>query len=126
MKQTCLTFPNTVEVHTKTITTSAAGQRKASFTLNSTVNVRVQSGSGSRTTSGYISEVDSYTMTFSHEDKALIIYDNRLKNLKDRDGTVIEVGPLEILNVEKKLGISGKINHLVAQITKVKEGSEND
>tara|TARA_Y100001949_G_scaffold160840_1_gene152707 strand:- start:1675 stop:2055 length:381 start_codon:yes stop_codon:yes gene_type:complete len=126
MKQTYLTFPNTVEVHTKTITTSAAGQRKASFTLNSTVNVRVQSGSGSRTTSGYISEVDSYTMTFSHEDKALIIYDNRLKNLKDRDGTVIEVGPLEILNVEKKLGISGKINHLVAQITKVKEGSEND
>ena len=41
-------------------------------------------------------------------------------------GTVIEVGPLEILNVEKKLGISGKINHLFAQVTKVKEGSDDD
>jgi len=126
MKQTYIHFPNTVEVHTKTITTSAAGQRKASFTLDSTINVKVQSGSGSRTTSGYLTEADSYTVIFSHEDKALVIYANRLKNLKDRDGTVIEAGPLEILNVEKKLGVSGKINHLFAQITKVKEGSEND
>ena len=126
MKQTYLNFPNTVEVHTKTITTSAAGQRKASFGLNSTVNVRVQSDSGSRTTSGYLAEADSYTVIFSHEDKALVTYANWLKNLKDRDGTVIEVGPLEILNVEKKLGISGKINHLFAQVTKVKEGSDDD
>jgi hypothetical protein len=121
-----MSFPNTVEVHTKTITTSAAGQRKAAFGLNSTIKVRVQSGGGSRTTSGYIAEVDSYTVIFSHEDKALVTYANRLKNLKDRDGAVIEIGPLEILNVEKKLGVSGKINHLVAQVTKVKEGSEND
>ena len=126
MKQTYMNFPNTVEVHTKTITTSAAGQRKASFGLNSTVKVRVQSGSGSRTTSGYIAEVDSYTVIFSHEDKALVTYDNRLKNIKDRDGIVIEAGPLEILNVEKKLGVSGKINHLIAQVTKVKEGSDDD
>ena len=126
MKQTYLNFPNTVEVHTKTITTSAAGQRKASFGLNSTVNVRVQSGSGSRTTSGYLAEADSYTVIFSHEDKALVTYANRLKNLKDRDGTVIEVGPLEILNVEKKMGISAKINQLFAQVTKVKEGSDHD
>ena len=126
MKQTYLNFPNTVEVHTKAITTSAAGQRMAAFTLSSTVNVIVQSGSGSRVTSGYLTEADSYTVIFSHEDKALVTYDNRLKNLKDRDGNVIEAGPLEILNVEKKLGVSGKINHLLAQITKVKEGSEND
>jgi len=126
MKQTYMSFPNTVEVHTKTITTSAAGQRKAAFGLNSTVNVGVQSGSGSRTTSGYIAEADSYTLIFSHEDKALVTYANRLKNIKDRDGIVIEAGPLEITNVEKKLGVSGKINHLFAQVTKVKEGSEND
>tara|TARA_B100000809_G_C14858341_1_gene430915 strand:+ start:299 stop:679 length:381 start_codon:yes stop_codon:yes gene_type:complete len=126
MKQTYLTFPNTVEVHTKTVTTSAAGQRMAAFSLNSTVNVRVQSGSGSRVTSGYLTESDSYSVIFSHEDKALVTYDTRLKNLKDRDGTVIEVGPLEILNIEKKLGVSGKIHHLYAQVTTVKEGSDND
>ena len=126
MKQTYMNFPNTVEVHTKTITTSAAGQRKASFGLNSTVNVRVQSGSGSRTTSGYLTEADSYTLIFSHEDKALVTYANRLKNIKDRDGIVIEAGPLEITNVEKKLGVSGEINHLFAQVTKVKEGSDDD
>jgi len=122
MKQTYLHFPNTVEVYTKTVTTNPAGQRKASFSLNSTINVQVQSGSGSRTLSGYISEVDSYKIIFSHEDKALVIYNNRLKNLKDRDGTVIESGPLEMMNIEKKLGISGKVNHLIAQVTKVKEG----
>ena len=126
MKQTYMNFPNTVEVHTKTITTSAAGQRMAAFTLSSTVNVIVQSGSGSRVVSGYLTEADSYTLIFSHEDKALVTYDNRLKNIKDRDGAVIEAGPLEILNVEKKLGVSGKINHLLAQVTKVKEGSDND
>ena len=126
MKQTYMNFPNTVEVHTKTTTVSAAGQRKAAFGLNSTVNVRVQSGSGSRTTSGYLTEGDSYTVIFSHEDKALVTYANRLKNLKDRDGTIIETGPLEITNVEKKLGVSGKINHLFAQVTKVKEGSDDD
>ena len=122
MKQTYLRFPNTVEVHTKTVTTNPAGQRKASFSLNSTINVQVQSGSGSRTLSGYISEVDSYKIIFSHEDKALVIYNNRLKNLKDRDGTVIEAGPLEMMDIEKKLGVSGKVNHLIAQVTKVKEG----
>ena len=126
MKQTYMSFPNTVEVHTKTITTSAAGQRKASFGLNSTVNVIVQSGGGSRVASGYLADADAYTVIFSHEDKALVTYDNRLKNIKDRDGTVIEAGPLEILSIEKKLGVSGKINNLVAQVTKVKEGSEND
>ena len=126
MKQTYLNFPNTVEVHTKTITTSAAGQRMAAFTLSSTVNVIVQSGSESRVTSGYLTEADSYTIIFSHEDKALVTYDNRLKNIKDRDGNVIEAGPLEILSVEKKLGVSGKINLLLAQVTKVKEGSDND
>ena len=122
MKQTYLRFPNTVEVHTKTVTINPAGQRKASFSLNSTINVQVQSGSGSRTLSGYISEVDSYRVIFSHEDQALVIYNNRLKNLKDRDGTVIEAGPLEMLNIEKKLGVSGKVNHLTAQVTRVKEG----
>jgi hypothetical protein len=126
MKQTYMNFPNTVEVHTKTITTSAAGQRKASFGLNSTIKVRVQSGSGSRTTTGYIAEVDSYMVIFSHEDKALVTYDNRLKNLKDRDGVVIEAGPLEIRDVEKKLGVSGKINHLIARVAKVIEGSDDD
>ena len=84
--------------------------------------MQVQSGSGSRTLSGYISEVDSYRVIFSHEDQALVIYNNRLKNLKDRDGTVIEAGPLEMLNIEKKLGVSGKVNHLTAQVTRVKEG----
>ena len=63
---------------------------------------------------------------FSHEDKALVTYSNRLKNLKDRDGVVIEVGPLEILNIEKKLGVSGKTNHIVANVGRVKEGTEND
>jgi len=122
MKQTYLRFPNTVEVHTKTVTTNAAGQRKAAFALDSTINVQVQSGSGSRTLSGYIAEVDSYKIIFSHEDKALVIYNNRLKNLKDRDGTVIEAGPLEMLDIEKKIGVSGKVNHLIAQVAKVKEG----
>ena len=122
MKQTYLRFPNTVEVHTKTVTTNAAGQRKAAFALDSTINVQVQSGSGSRTLSGYIAEVDSYKIIFSHEDKALVIYNNRLRNLKDRDGTVIEAGPLEMLDIEKKIGVSGKVNHLIAQVTKVKEG----
>jgi|TARA_Y100000310_G_scaffold259154_1_gene267738 hypothetical protein len=126
MKQTFLRFPNTVEVYTKTVTTNAAGQKKAAFSLNSTIKCSAQSGSGNRTLSGYISEIDSYTMIFSHEDSSLIVYNNRFKNLKDISGTVIEVGPLEIGNIEKKLGISGKINHLIASVSKVKEGSEND
>ena len=126
MKQTFLRFPNTIEVHTKSVTVSAAGQKKASFSLNSTVNVNVQAGSGSRRLTGYVSETDSYTIMFSHEDKALVTYSNRLKNLKDRDGGVIEVGPLEILNIQKKLGVSGKTNHIVASVGRVKEGTEND
>tara|TARA_Y100001951_G_C11265373_1_gene255150 strand:+ start:875 stop:1255 length:381 start_codon:yes stop_codon:yes gene_type:complete len=126
MKQTFLRFPNTVEVHTKSVTVSAAGQKKASFSLDSTVSVNAQSGGGSRRLTGYVSETDSYTIMFSHEDKALVVYSNRLKNLKDRDGGVIAVGPLEILNIENKLGISGKTNHIVASVGRVKEGTEND
>ena len=101
MKQTYIHFPNTVEVHTKTITTSAAGQRKASFTLDSIINVRVQSGSGSRVTSGYLTEADSYTVIFSHEDKALAIYANRLKNLKDIEW--IEIMDWIIVNKQGQL-----------------------
>ena len=126
MKQTFFHFPNTVEVHTKTTTVSAAGQKKASFSLNSTIKVHAQSGSGDRRISGYIAEVDSYTIIFSHEDSSLVKYENRLKNLKDRDGTVIEAGPLEMISIEKKLGMSGKLNHIITNVTKVKEGSEND
>ena len=126
MKQTYLNFTNTIEIHTKTTTVNAAGQKKASFSLNSTIKCSAQSGAGTRRMSGYMTEVDSYLLLFSHEDVALTIYANRFKNLKDRDGTVIEAGPFEATDIEKKLGVSGKVNHVRVNVTKVIEGSEND
>jgi hypothetical protein len=126
MKQTFINLPNTAEVFTKTVTTNPAGQKKATFALYSTIKVQLQSGTGSRRNSRYVTEVDSYSIVASHVDSSLITYNNRLKNIKDRDGNVIEEGPLEFINIEKKVGVSGKVNHVIARVVKVKEGSEND
>ncbi len=109
---TFIIFPHKIDVYTKTITTSAAGQRTVSYAKAATVKAFFQPISSERRVSPYTDNIDEYQFFISNRDSAYISYENRIQNIVDKNGTVIYSSPLEIINIVKQPGISGKINYL--------------
>ena len=109
---TFIIFPHKMDIYTKTITTSAAGQRTVSYTKAKTIKTFFQPISSERRVSPYIDNIDEYQFFVSFRDSSYISYENRIQNIIDKNGTVIYSAPLEIINIVKQPGISGKINYL--------------
>lgn len=110
---TLLKLPHKIDVYSKTITTSVAGQRAASYTKSATIKAFFQPISSERRVSPYVDNIDQYQFFVSYKDSSYIAYNNRVQNIIDKNGNVIYSAPLEIINIVKQPGISGKINHIL-------------
>jgi hypothetical protein len=121
--QIFLKLPHKADFYTKTTTTNTAGQRTYEYTLAGTKKVFFQSMSSERRTVPYIDNVDEMQIYISYIDKNLIGYENRIQNIVDRFGNVIEAGPLEIVNIIYQLGFTGKIRQILVTARKVVENA---
>lgn len=106
------------DIYTKSVTTNAAGQKKPSWTASQT-NVHCQFIPRFALTrvSPTFEEREVVNIFFSEE----VSYDDRIYNIKDRKGNVIEAGPFEVVSVLKQPGFSGKVHHYVVQVRRVIE-----
>lgn len=123
-----LQFLQTADIYTKQTVISAAGQKTFTFTLAATIPINLQSPSA-QTTGGDKRLVPYQEFIAIHE---IIVpgmfadnidYQNRVQNIKDRYGNVLEVGPFEIVSIQPKFGMNGKKHHIMAVIRKVVETS---
>lgn len=119
--KTFLRFYHKIDIYTKTIVVNDAGQKTVSFTKASTIPAVFQANSSERRVVPYLENIDEYQFYISHQDASYISYDNRIFNVVDRYGTVLEEGPLEIVNIEKKTGFSGRLHHIYVNARRVAE-----
>lgn len=119
--KTYLRFYHTISIHSKTVTTNAAGQQVYTYSLVQTIPAVFQSNSSERRVSPYIDNIDEFQFYVSHQHADNISYDNRILDIYDRYNNLIETGPLEITNIEKKMGFGGKLHHLFITARKVVE-----
>jgi hypothetical protein len=123
MEKTYLRFPHKIGIYTKATTTNSAGQRVTTFTFNSDVKAMFQAVSSERRIAPYTANIDEFQFYISHTGSSLADYGNRIQNVRDRYSNVIEAGPFEIINIEKKMGFNGKVNHILLTARKVIEGA---
>lgn len=119
--KTFLRFHHTISIHQRTVTTNNAGQKVISYALAATVPAVFQSNSSERRVAPYIENIDEFQFYISHQHAQYVAYDNRILTIKDRYDNVIEAGPLEITNIEKKMGFNGKLHHVFVTARKVVE-----
>lgn len=122
-RQIYLKLPHRADFYTKTTTVNAAGQRTYTYSLAGTVKVLFQSMSSERRIVPYVDNVDEVQIYLSYVDKSLASYENRIQNIIDRYGNVIEAGPLEVVNVMHQLGYNGKIRQILLNARKVVENA---
>jgi hypothetical protein len=123
MEKTYLRFPHKIGIYTRSITTNGAGQRVTTFTFDSDIKAMFQSVSSERRIAPYNANIDEFQFYISHTNASLADYGNRIQNVRDRYSNVIEAGPFEIINIEKKMGFNGKVNHILMTARKVVEGA---
>ena len=124
--KTYLRFVQTGEVLAKTVTTNAAGQKVSTFTLSDTVPMHFQSPStqttgGDRRLAPYVENIAVYEVIVPGQYASLFTYENRVQNVKDRYGDVVEEGPFEIVALQPKFGWGGKKHHVAAILRRVVE-----
>lgn len=107
-----LKLPHKMDIYTKTITTSVAGQRTVEYSKSATIRTFFQPIASERRVSPYIDNIDEYQFYVSYKDNQYITYENRIQNITDRFGSVIYTGPIEIVNIVKQPGFNGKIRHI--------------
>ena len=110
--QTFMKFPQRIDVHQLSSSTSAAGQTVKSYFYSETINGFMAPGSHERDVSPYVKDIDQYHIHVPKQFNGVVTYQSRLFNVRDNRGTVIEAGPLEVLSIMKWTGPSGKIHHL--------------
>lgn len=121
--KTYLKFVHTVDVYQKTTSVNAAGQKTITFAKSATIPASYQSGVSERRIEPYIQNIEEYKFYISYQDTNVISYNNRILNVKDRYGNVIETGPLEIISIRKQMGFGGRLHHLVVGARRVVENA---
>jgi hypothetical protein len=121
--KTYLRFVHTVDVYQKISSTNAAGQKTITFTKLATIPASYQSGVSERRIEPYIENIEEYKFYISYQDTNVISYNNRISNVKDRYGNVIETGPLEIISIRKQMGFGGRLHHLIVSARRVVENA---
>ena len=113
-------FRHSADIWTKSTTTNAAGQAKASWALG-TSGVKchyIPRTADVRFTPTY-EETETVTIFFPADSG--ISYATRVYNITDKYGNVIEAGPVEIISVLPQPGFEGKIHHIVTKAKRVVE-----
>ena len=123
-----LRFNQTAEIHQKTTVVSPAGQNTFTYTLIRKIPVFVQSHGSETSNSGkriapYQDYIATHQIVIPGEDSDVIDYANRIQNIKDKYGDVLETGPFEIVSIQPKFGFNGRKQHILIVIRKVIEPS---
>lgn len=118
-----LSLPHKMDVYTRTTTTNNAGQITTTYTKAATIKSLFQSMSSERRVYPYVDNVDEIEFYISHRDQQYATYNNRIQNVVDRFGNVIEAGPVEIVNIHKQIGLNGKIRQILLTCRKVVENA---
>lgn len=120
---TFLKLPHEIDVYTKTVSVNAAGQRATNYTKAGTIKALYQAMSSERRTYPYTDNIDEIEFYISYKDATYASYSNRIKNVVDKYGNVIEVGPVEIVNIHKQIGFNGKVRQVLLTCRKVVENA---
>lgn len=119
---TFLRFNHTCNVYNRVVTVTDAGQKLATFNLTKqSMPCAFQTVSSERRVAPYIDNVDEFQVIVPHMFQSFISYQGRIEDISDRYGNVIEAGPFEIIQIEKKTGFNSKVHHVVATIRLVVE-----
>lgn len=116
-------YAHRVDIYEKSSTTTAAGQRKATWAI-----------ADAQIKCAYIPKVSDLRnrmvgttyntdqiIAFFFPPTSNIDFDNRLYNVKDQYGNILEAGPIEITSIVKAPFIDGKIHHIEVAGFKVME-----
>lgn len=121
--KTYLRFVHKIDVYQRTTSTNAAGQKTTTFSKSATVPAVFQAKRSERRIEPYIDNIDEYEFYISHQDAEYITYNNRIQNVRDRNGNVLEAGPLEIISIRKYMGFKGSLHHLLIVTRRVVENA---
>lgn len=121
--KTFLRFVHKIDVYQKTTSTNAAGQKTISFSKAATIPAVFQAQRTERRIEPYIDNIDEYEFYISYQDAQYITYNNRIQNVVDRFGNVLETGPLEIVSIRKYMGYKGRLHHFLISTRRVVENA---
>lgn len=119
--KTYLKFYHKIDIYKRTEAVNDAGQKAVSFAKTTTIPAFFQANASERRLTPYVANIDEFQFYVSYQDNQYITYGNRIYNVRDRYGNVIESGPLEIINIEKKIGFGGRLHHLFLNTRRVVE-----
>jgi len=123
---TYLRFNQTAEIYRKITTVSPAGQKTFEYRLLKKIPVQIQSHNSQTSNTGkrivpYQDYIAVHQILIPGENSDVIDYVNRMQNIRDRYGDVLEDGPFEIISIQPKFGFNGRKQHILAVIRKVVE-----
>jgi hypothetical protein len=121
--KTFLRFVHKIDVYQKTTSNNAAGQKTITFSKAATIPAIFQAQKSERRIEPYIDNIDQYEFYVSYQDAQYITYSNRIQNVIDRAGNVLEAGPLEIISIKKYMGYKGKLHHFLITTRRVVENA---
>ena len=121
--KTFLRFVHKADIHARTVTVNDAGQKIATFALTQNIPLYFQSNATERRLVPYVADIDEFQFYIPWQYNSIITYKNRIFNVKDRYGNVLEAGPLEITEIEKKTGFGGKLHHIIITARRVVENA---
>jgi hypothetical protein len=125
---TYLRFNQTADIYQKVTTVSPAGQKTFQYNLIKTAPIYIQSSSSDTSNGGkriapYQDYISIHQLFIPGEYSEYIDYTNRVQNIKDKYGDVLESGPFEIISIQPKFGFNGRKSHVLAVIRNVVEPS---
>lgn len=121
--KTFLRFTNKIDIYQISTTVSPAGQKISTYSKVATVPAFFQAKRTERRLEPYVDNIDEYEFYMSYKEEPYIAYNNRIQNVVDRFGNLIEEGPLEIVSVRKYVGFRGQLHHLLVTTRRVVESA---
>ena len=121
--KTYLRFVHKIDVYQKTTSNNAAGQKTITFSKAATIPAIFQAQKSERRIEPYIDNIDQYEFYISYQDSQFITYNNRIQNVVDRAGNVLETGPVEIISIKKYMGYKGKLHLFLITTRRVVENA---
>jgi hypothetical protein len=121
--KTFLRFVHKADIHARTVAVNDAGQKIATFALTQNIPLYFQSNATERRLVPYVADIDEFQFYIPWQYNSIITYKNRIFNVKDRYGNILEAGPLEITEIGKKTGFGGKLHHILITARRVVENA---
>lgn len=118
-----INLPHKIDVYTKTTSVNAAGQQTTSYTKAGTIKALYQSMSSERRTYPYVANIDEVEFFISYKDAAYANYNNKIQNVVDRFGNTIVSYPVEIVNIDRRIGYNGKVRMILLTCRKITENA---